>query len=194
MRPAFYKRFHVFVFREICVSRGGPPQHQAREAWEFSHFPKALARLVLRHAATARKTAPLQKLKRSFGLRSVRGIVVAPWRWRRVFRSATDREGPCLGPRARPPTPRRPAGPARKIHTPPPSLDPSGLIQTLTARSPPLTPPYNAPTTLPNPGRLFALPTSGVRRKSGHNKILHPQPPATEDPQDSGALDAYCEP
>ena len=88
MSPAFYKRFHVFVFREICVSRGGPqphsPQHQAREAWEFSHFP--------RHAATARKTAPLQKLKRSFGLRSVRGIVVAPWRWRRVFRSATDRE------------------------------------------------------------------------------------------------------
>jgi len=68
-------------------------------------FPEALARLVLRHAATARKTAPLQKLKRSFGLRSVRGIVVAPWRWRRVFRSATDREGPCLGPRARPPTP-----------------------------------------------------------------------------------------
>ena len=61
MRPAFYKRFHAFVFREICVSRGGPqphsPQHQAREAWEFSHFPKALARLVLRHAATARKTA-----------------------------------------------------------------------------------------------------------------------------------------
>ena len=98
-------------------------------------FPEALARLVLRHAATARKTAPLQKLKRSFGLRSVRGIVVAPWRWRRVFRSATDREGPCLGPRARPPTPRRPAGPARKIHTPPPSLDPSGLIQTLTARA-----------------------------------------------------------
>ena len=168
MSPAFYKRFHVFVFREICVSRGGPPQHQAREAWEFSHFPKALARLVLRHAATARKTAPLQKLRRSFGLRSVRGIVVAPWRWRRVFRSATDREGPCLGPRARPPTPRRPAGPARKIHTPPPSLDPSGLIQTLTARpwrrrrpsasagvwclkvlhavdAPPLTPPYNAP-------------------------------------------------
>ena len=96
----------MFLFREICVSRGGPqphsPQHQAREAWEFSHFPKALARLVLRHAATARKTAPLQKLKRSFGLRSVRGIVVAPWRWRRVFRSATDREGPCLGPRARP--------------------------------------------------------------------------------------------
>jgi len=46
-----------------------------------------------------------------------------------------------------------------------------GLIQTLTARStqstrsPPLTSPYNAPTTLPNPGRLFALPTSGVRRK-----------------------------
>ena len=33
-----------------------------------------------------------------------------------------------------------------------------------------------------------------VRRTSGHNKILHPQPPATEDPQDSGALDAYCEP
>ena len=162
MRPAFYKRFHVFVFREICVSRGGPqphsPQHQAREAWEFSHFP--------RHAATARKTAPLQKLKRSFGLRSVRGIVVAPWRWRRVFRSATDREGPCLGPRARPPTP--PTCRTGPQDSPPPSLDPSGLIQTLTARpwrrrrpsaspgvwclkvlhavdAPPLTPPYNAP-------------------------------------------------
>ena len=115
MSPAFYKRFHVFVFLEICVSRGAPPQHQAREAWEFSHFPKALARLVLRHAATARKTAPLQKLKRSFGLRSVRGIVVAPWRWRRVFRSATTEKGHVLG-RERGPRRRRPAGPARKIH------------------------------------------------------------------------------
>ena len=119
-------------------------------------FPEALARLVLRHAATARKTAPLQKLKRSFGLRSVRGIVVAPWRWRRVFRSATDREGPCLGPRARPPTP--PTCRTGPQDSPPPSLDPSGLIQTLTApskqstRSSPLTPSYNAPTTLPNGG------------------------------------------
>jgi hypothetical protein len=129
-------------------------------------FPDALARLVLKHAATARKTAPLQKLKRSFGLRSVRGIVVAPWRWRRVFRSATDREGPCLGPRARPPTP--PTCRTGPQDSPPPSLDPSGLIQTLTTRpwrrrrpsaspgvwclkvlhavdAPPLTPPYNAP-------------------------------------------------
>ena len=126
-------------------------------------FPEALARLVLRHAATARKTAPLQKLKRSFGLRSVRGIVVAPWRWRRVFRSATDREGPCLGPRARPKTP--PTCRTGPQDSPPSS---SGLIQTLTARpwrrrrpsaspgvwclkvlhavdAPPLTPPYNAP-------------------------------------------------
>ena len=123
-------------------------------------FPEALARLVLRHAATARKTAPLQKLKRSFGLRSVRGIVVAPWRWRRVFRSATDREGPCLGPRARPKTP--PTCRTGPQDSPPPS---SGLIQTLTTRpwrlrrpsaspgvwclkvlhavdAPPLTPPY----------------------------------------------------
>ena len=84
-------------------------------------------------------------------------------RWRRVFRSATDREGPCLGPRARPKTP--PTCRTGPQDSPPPS---SGLIQTLTARpwrrrrpsaspgvwclkvlhavdAPPLTPPYNAP-------------------------------------------------
>ena len=196
MRPAFYKRFHVFVFREICVSRGGPqphsPQHQAREAWEFSHFPKALARLVLRHAATARKTAPLQKLKRSFGLRSVRGIVVAPWRWRRVFRSATDREGPCLGPRARPPTP--PTCRTGPQDSPPPSLDPSGLIQTLTARARSRRDDRRRHTT-----RLLPCPTPVACshcRRVGCVESLGTTRSCTLSLQqpDSGALDAYCEP
>ena len=154
MSPAFYKRFHVFVFREICVSRGGPqphsPQHQAREAWEFSHFPKALARLVLRHAATARKTAPLQKLKRSLASVRCEALWLLPGAGGESLDRLPTGKGHVLG-RERGPRRRRPAGPARKIHTPPPSLDPSGLIQTLTARStqstrsPPLTPPYNAP-------------------------------------------------
>ena len=172
MRPSFYKRFHVFVFREVCVSRVGTSAPSARGLGIFA-FPDGLARLVLRLEATTRKNAPLPKLK---ALTSERDLSAVPDRADGVGKRPTsNRNKPSLhisdGRFLR----RRRVFPV--------------AITSVDA-------PYdlNAPTTLPNPGRLLPLPTSGVRRKSEHNKILHPQPPATEDPQDSGALDAYCEP
>ena len=148
-------------------------------------FPEALARLVLRHAATARKTAPLQKLKRSFGLRSVRGIVVAPWRWRRVFRSATDRQGPCSWAESAAPDAAdlqdRPARFATAIVGSVGADSNADGACTQSTRSP--TPPYNAPTTLPNPGRLFALPAD----EWGASKVWAQQDPAPSASSNRGS-------